>query len=202
VAVESVSDADLWSAGRAGDGAAFAQLMDRHSRKIYNYCFRRTADWAAAEDLVSATFLEAWRRRDLQVADGALPVLLGIATNLMRNHHRSLRRLSAALPRLASRDVVPDFADDVAQRLDDEAAMAKVLEAAKHLRHAERDVLALVVWSELSMADTARALGMPVGTVKSTLARARTKLAAAAEPARGYGHDMGGRLKAAPADRT
>ena len=42
-------------------GPAFAVLFDRHALQVYNYCFHRTADWAAAEDPPSATFSEAWR---------------------------------------------------------------------------------------------------------------------------------------------
>lgn len=196
------SDAELWRAGQAGDGDAFGVLFDRYSRRVYNYCFRRTADWAAAEDLTSATFAQAWVRRDLRVETTALPLLLGIATNLTRNHRRSLRRLQKALPRLAVNDVAPDHADEVGQRLDDAAAMTRTLEAIKALRPIEQDVLALIVWSELSIAETAATLGIPVGTVKSTLSRAREKLGRVVEPGMTRGHDRGGRFKAASADRT
>jgi DNA-directed RNA polymerase specialized sigma24 family protein len=77
-------------------------LFDRHARAVYNHCFRRTADWSMAEDLTSVVFLEAWRRRDnVRIQrDTALPWFLGIANNLLRNAHRSLRRHRAALARL------------------------------------------------------------------------------------------------------
>jgi RNA polymerase sigma-70 factor (ECF subfamily) len=77
-------------------------LFDRHARAVYNHCFRRTADWSMAEDLTSVVFLEAWwRRDDVRIQpDTALPWFLGIANNLLRNAHRSLRRHRAALARL------------------------------------------------------------------------------------------------------
>ena len=46
-----------------GDDDAFGALFERHSRAVYNFAFRWTADWAAAEDLASEVFLTAWRRR-------------------------------------------------------------------------------------------------------------------------------------------
>jgi DNA-directed RNA polymerase specialized sigma24 family protein len=53
------TDAAVWARARDGDEHAFAELFDRHARTVYNYCFRRTADWsAAAEDLASVVFGE------------------------------------------------------------------------------------------------------------------------------------------------
>ena len=54
-------DSTLWSRVRTGNADAFGLLFERHARTIYNYCFRRVGDWAAAEDLVSIVFLEACR---------------------------------------------------------------------------------------------------------------------------------------------
>src|SRR2546421_12655149 len=117
-----VSDSELWSRGTAGDSDAFGLIFDRHAKAIYNYCFRRTADWALAEDLTSVAFLEAWRRRaEVRLeADSALPWLYGVAANVLRNQRRSLRRHRAALARLpAERDREPDFSDETEQRLDE-----------------------------------------------------------------------------------
>lgn len=59
----------MWERSRAGDADAFGLLFERHARAIYNYCFRRLGDWAAAEDMLSLVFLEAWRRRDKYLSD-------------------------------------------------------------------------------------------------------------------------------------
>jgi RNA polymerase sigma factor (sigma-70 family) len=157
--------------------AGFGTLFERHGRAIYNYCFRRTADWAVAEDLTSVVFLEAWRKRTevrLQ-GDALLPWLYGVATNVLRNRSRSLRRHKAALARLP-RGHEADFADDVAQRLDDQAQMLSILERVQTLSKGDQDVLALCVWSELSYEEAAIALDVPVGTVRSRLSRARARL--------------------------
>ena len=61
--VEQHLDRELWRRAVAGDAEAFGQLFDLHAKAVYNFCFRRLADWAMAEDMTSAVFLEAWRRR-------------------------------------------------------------------------------------------------------------------------------------------
>jgi RNA polymerase sigma factor (sigma-70 family) len=103
--------------------------------------------------------------------------LLGIATNVTRNTRRAARRHAAAVARLPRDETVRDFADDLASRIDDEAQLALVQTALDKLRRAEREILALCVWSGLDYAAAAEALGVPVGTVRSRLHRARTKLA-------------------------
>ena len=179
VEVGDLSDRALWQQAREGDDAAFGVLFERHAGRIYNYCFRRTGDWALAEDLTSTTFLLAWRSRGrapLQ-ADSALPLLFGIATNVLRNQRRSLRRRREAFARLPlERTEEPDFARRDSERLDDQAAMRELLRLFTRLPRREQDVLALCDWSELSYEDAAVALDIPIGTVRSRLARGRRRL--------------------------
>jgi len=183
------SDADLWSRSRDGDRDAFGALFERHARLIYNYCFRRIGSWATAEDTLSVVCLEAWRRRDKELPpDKVLPWLYGIATNVVRNQHRSERRYAAALKRMPTLDPPPDFAAQAAERLDDEQQMQQVLSLLGKLPQRERDVFALCAWMEVSYEDAAVALAIPVGTVRSRLSRARTRLQ---ELDPGLGHEQG-----------
>jgi RNA polymerase sigma factor (sigma-70 family) len=163
---------------RDGDPDAFGALFDEHSGQVYNLALRLTGEWASAEEVVSLTFLEAWRRRASVTADGESlkPWLMAIAVNVTRNRARAARRHRAALARLPRASVVPDFADELAGRIDDTAQLARVRAALRTLRPAERDVVALCVWSGLDYAAAARALGIPVGTVRSRLSRARARL--------------------------
>ncbi|MFI7604572.1 RNA polymerase sigma factor [Micromonospora sp. NPDC049366] len=164
---------------RAGDPAAFAELFDRYARSVYNHAFRLTADWATAEDVMAATYLQAWRSRERVSQDGGSlrPWLLGIATNEARNHVRSNRRYRAVAEALLARDaVLPDHADEVAGRLDDGHRIAAAIEALSRLRRPEREVLTLCLWEGLDYESAARALGVPVGTVRSRLSRARARL--------------------------
>ena len=163
---------------RAGDPDAFAVLFDEYARAIYNVGFRLTANWSAAEEVVSLTFLEAWRLRN-SIDPGGEPLrpwLLGIAVNVSRNLARASRRHQAALSRLPPPPLVPDFADELTGRLDDQARLREIGKALGALRRGEREVIVLCVWSELDYATAARALGVPVGTVRSRLSRARRKL--------------------------
>ncbi|MFI9819785.1 RNA polymerase sigma factor [Streptomyces sp. NPDC052013] len=172
-------DTNLRRRIRAGDHDAFGDLFDAYARSVYNHAYRLTSDWTTAEDVVSLTFLDAWRlRAKLDEEGGSLrPWLLGIATNVTRNTRRAARRHAAAVARLPRDEAVRDFAEEVSGRLDDAARLALVRTALGRLRRAEREVLALCVWSGLDYAAAAEALGVPVGTVRSRLSRARTKLA-------------------------
>ncbi|TNY35711.1 RNA polymerase sigma factor [Thermomonospora catenispora] len=186
------TDAALWSRAMGGDEHAFGELFDRHARAVYNYCFRRTADWSVAEDLTSVVFLETWRRRD-QVrmnGDSLLPWLYGVATNVLRNHRRSLRRHRDALARLPL-PATPDETEDAAARVDAERRMREVLESIRSLPRRDQEVLVLCVWEGLGYAEAAEALGVPVGTVRSRLARARERL-------RRSGHTKGATVSLLP----
>ena len=178
----AMTDTQLWARVAAGDADAFGILFERHARSIYNYCFRRTADWAAAEDLTSSTFLEAWRRRSEVRLSGetALSWLYGVATNLARNRVRAERRGRSALERMprARPDDAPDLAEGVAARIDDERWMREVLDRIAVLSDLDRDVFVLCVWQGLSSEQAAVAVGLAAGTVRSRLARARARLRA------------------------
>ncbi|MFD9053458.1 RNA polymerase sigma factor [Streptomyces zaomyceticus] len=185
---------------RAGDPDAFAELFTEHARAVYSHAVRLTGERGAAEDIVSLTFLEAWRLREklrpdaeppeadrapTGEGDGLRPWLYGIATNVLRNTRRAARRPSAALARRPGRpsdhETVPDFADELVSRMEDAGRLAAARAALNQLRRPEREVLALCVWSGLSYAAAGEALGVPPSTVRSRLARARQRLRRLAE---------------------
>ncbi|MEU1805174.1 RNA polymerase sigma factor [Streptomyces sp. NPDC019937] len=168
---------------RAGDREAFAELYEEHARSVYNHAFRLTGDWSVAEEVMGDTFLDAWRGREqLEPGDGTLkPWLLGVATNKARNANRGLGRRLAFLARRPAPAPVADFAEEAAGRIDDTRQLAAVREVYGRLRRGEQEVLALCVWSGLDYAQAAEAMGIPVGTVRSRLSRARARLRKLAE---------------------
>ena len=182
-------DSLLWQRVRTGDAEAYGLLFERHADAIANYCFRRVGDWATAEDLLSIVFLEGWRRRDKQLPPGkVLPWLYGIAGNVVRNQRRAQRRYAAALRRLREAEPEAYAVERADERLDEERQMKRVLALVGRLPRREQEVFALCAWSEFSYEDAALALGIPVGTVRSRLSRARARLREL-EPA--FGHEEG-----------
>lgn len=177
------------------DPAAFGELFERHADAVYNHCFRRTGSWSTAEDLTSAVFLDAWRRRRevTLTTESLLPWLLAVANNDVRNQQRALWRRRRLVAKLPTAVAAPDPADEAAERVDDERAMQRILKVFRKLTADEQDVLALCVWAELSYADAAVALGVPVGTVRSRLARARQQLRKLTD-----GNGLGGRTTTRP----
>lgn len=178
------TDAQLWRRAVAGDGDAFGTLYARHDRAVHAFCLWRTGDPSVAEDLTSIVFLEAWRRRTQTplTTDTVRPLLLAIATNVVRNQWRSRRRHRAALERLDRADAPrPHHDDDAVERIAALERLSAVRDRLERLPLREREVLALVALADLSYEETALALGVPVGTVRSRLSRARGRLDRAGE---------------------
>jgi RNA polymerase sigma-70 factor, ECF subfamily len=170
------SDESLFRASAMGDQHAFSELYERHARTIYNYLFRRLADWSEAEDLTAVVFLEAYRRRkEVVVIEGKLlPWLYGIATNVLRNRRRALWRHRDLITQLAGAPA--STAPDASARAEAAEQMRSVLERVATLPRRQQDVVALCLWSGLTYEEAAAALGVPAGTVRSRLARARATL--------------------------
>jgi RNA polymerase sigma factor (sigma-70 family) len=155
----------------------FAILFRRHAPAIQRYVTRRIGT-SHADDVVAETFLLAFGQReryDLARGD-ALPWLFGIATRLIGRHRRAEIRQYRALARTGRDPVTEPFTDrvDAAQR----AARAPTPHAAAlaKLPPARRDALLLVAWGGLTYEQAAVALGVPVGTVRSRMHRARNTL--------------------------
>jgi RNA polymerase sigma factor (sigma-70 family) len=177
-----LEDRDVWKRAQAGDADAFGVLFDRYAPAVYNYCFRRSGDWALAEDLTSVVFLETWRRcSQVELTDGrALPWLFGVATNVIRNQRRSLRRYRKTIERIPALEPERDFVDDLVERLETQQRMRAVLAEVAHLPRSEQEVLALCIWEGLSNDQAAEALGIPNATLRTRLFRLRARLRKAA----------------------
>jgi RNA polymerase sigma factor (sigma-70 family) len=179
-ATRLVSDEMLWEQARDGDAEAFGEIYARHARAVYDYCLWRTTDPQAAEDAVATVFLEAWRQRDrLNLkTNSAAALLLGIAHNVVRGLWRTSRRQRQALTRLRAAaptdGAEPESA--VIARVDALRHVREAREAIRSLPRREREVLTLIADGDLSYEETASALGVPIGTVRSRLARARSRL--------------------------
>lgn len=174
------SDELLWEGLQDRIEADFAILFRRYNKLVYNFCFRATASWAQAEDLTQATFMTLWRRAcDGRIEplrrDSAAPVLVAMARHEVLNNARGGKRRLQLVQRIG--DEPEDRRDNVDSWLAQEAGMARVRQVLAQLPENQRAVIELVVWGGLELAECAEVLGVPVGTVKSRLSRARQKLA-------------------------
>ncbi|GAA3720200.1 hypothetical protein GCM10022224_102660 [Nonomuraea antimicrobica] len=131
-----------------------------------------------ADDIVAATFHQALQHRhSYDPARGdTLSWLWTIATNLIRRHHRSEARLYRALARTGVDPVTEGHADLVVDQVTAATTTPRLAKALAGLRKADRDLLLLIAWGELSYQQVADVLGIPVGTVRSRLNRTRAKL--------------------------
>ncbi|MER5514747.1 RNA polymerase sigma factor [Streptomyces sp. NPDC002763] len=156
----------------------FAVLFDRYADAVHRYAARRLGP-EAAEDLMAETFITAFQRRhtyDLARAD-ARPWLFGIATNLVGRHRRAEARRFRALSRLPEPVVHEEpVADRAVARAGATGVRRELAAALGGLSARHRDVVLLVAWADLDYEEAAEALGVPVGTIRSRLHRARGRL--------------------------
>lgn len=162
---------------------AFALLYDRHAAGLHRYVTRRLGT-DLADDVVGETFLVAFRRRERydMSRPEARPWLYGIAANLISRHHRSEQRAYRAWARTGADPVAHSFAPDteaVEGRVTAQASGPALAAALRSLSQGDRHVLLLIAWADLSYEEVATALGIPLGTVRSRLNRARRKMRAA-----------------------
>ena len=158
--------------------ARFGVVFDRHATVLFRYLVRRVGV-DEADTLLGEVFRVAFEKRATYDCDrpDARPWLYGIATNLLARHRRSeARRMHATARLLSAQPPADDPAERIAASLDAHELWPKVADAVGRLPEGERDALLLYVWEELSYEEIARALAVPVGTVRSRLNRARLSL--------------------------
>jgi len=162
-------DSADWRALHEGDPRGLARIFDRHEARLFRHATRLLTDREDAKDAVAIAFFELWRRRSaVRLVDGSpLPWLLNTVSNTARNLDRSARRYRVLLGR------VPDTDPTVQVQAADESG---VLTALRRLPEREQSVVVLTVMQGYGMTETAAALGIPVGTVKSRLSRAKARL--------------------------
>jgi RNA polymerase sigma factor (sigma-70 family) len=168
------TDGVLIERSARGRPDAFVEVVRRHEVAVHGYLARR-AGWQAADDLLGEVWVRAFGGRggfDPAHAD-ARPWLYGIARNVLRAHWRAGR--PADQPAVVE---AVDPWDDIIDRLDSAAAARtrEMVGAVRALPPEEREVLLLVAWEQLTPAQAALVLGIPQGTARSRLHRARAAL--------------------------
>ncbi|WP_243773213.1 RNA polymerase sigma factor [Actinomadura barringtoniae] len=170
-------------AGESEDARRFTAIYDACRQRVWAYAVSR-AGRQVADEVVSETFAVAWRRLG-DVPDPALPWLLGVARNVLRDNFRAEARresFAAELRRWGQRSE-RDVAEDVAERL-------AVLRAMAALDEDDREILILVAWQGLAPRDAAKVVGCSPAALRVRLHRARKRLVRAVEEDGGAAGDV------------
>jgi RNA polymerase sigma-70 factor, ECF subfamily len=155
---------------------SFAEVFRSEFGSIHRYVRRRVGR-DSADDISAATFAAAFADWDRFDPERPLrPWLYGIATNLLRRHHRDEERKLRAYARTGVDPIGSGDESEFVHRLDADAQRRAVAAALADLRPEEREILLLHAWAELSNEEIASALSIPLGTVKSRLHRTGHRL--------------------------
>jgi RNA polymerase sigma factor (sigma-70 family) len=165
-----------------GDSAAYEEIVQRYQQVAFRTAYVITGSAAEAEDAAQEGFVKAYRALDRFRLDAEVrPWLLRIVANEARNRIRSSGRRQQLELRLIEGSRLGDAApspETVAVASDERRRLLAMVNA---LSDEDRLVIASRYFLELSGEETAAALGIPEGTVKSRLARALTRLRARVE---------------------
>lgn len=162
-------DGALVAAAQAGSTEAFSRLVDRHQQAVRAFLRRACGDWALADDLAQETFLAAWPRIGrLKSGASVRAWLCGIG---YRKHLTARRSAARNRTRDAAYEAERDRPREAAA--DDRMALEAAMAA---LPADQRACVALCLAADFSHAEAAEALGLPLGTVKSHVARGRARL--------------------------
>ena len=171
-------DAELiLAASQDGDREAFAELVRRHQSMVRAVLRRLTnGDAALADDLAQETFLLAWLRLGSFRFEARFTTwLYRIAFNAWQSERRKSREVPLGEDEAVPETAATDRGPDAGERLDLERALAT-------LSDAERAAIAACYAADLSHVEAAEALGIPLGTVKTHILRAKDKLRARLVP--------------------
>ncbi len=169
------SDVDLILAVlERDDRRAFEQLVDRHQSQVRTVLRRLTrGDMALSDDLAQETFVLAWRNLSRFRFEAKFSTwLYRIAFNAWRSEARKKREVLLDI----DPDEAPPPGSDIAVEMPDVASRIDLERAMATLSDGERAALAACYYADLSHEEAAAALGVPLGTVKTHILRAKAKL--------------------------
>ena len=178
----------------AGNGvaAAWEPLVLAHQQAVFRLSYLLLGDPDDAEDVAQETFLRAWNH--LKRFDATRPLrpwLLSIASNLASNRRRSAGRYVSALMR-AFHSEPASSANHIEEKSARQMEAGDLWKAVQYLSMPDQQIVYLRYFLELSVAETAQALDVPEGTVKSRLSRALERLRGIIQqdfPVLAEGHD-------------
>jgi RNA polymerase sigma-70 factor (ECF subfamily) len=182
--IEEARDAELARRCRAGDPAAWRELVRRHGGRVHRLAVRMLGDGADADDAFQETFLRV--RRSFDSNDPTRPLRPWVSRTAYNVCTRKLGERTRGRARVAEVDEVAVF-EDVDEpgpeaRVAGEQSSRALLGALESLSAEDRGIVLMRYREGLSVAEVAEATGMPANTVKTRLHRARAGLRALLAP--------------------
>ena len=169
-----MDESTLIQRAAGGDTSAWEPLVGAHQETVFRLSYLLLGDPDEAEDIAQETFLRAWRHlRRFDPTRPLRPWLIAIATNLAKNRLRSVGRYIAALTRAFQNEPPPDT---IEQKSAQHTESSDLWRAVQTLSLADREIIYLRFFLDVSVAETAQALQIAEGTAKSRLSRALEKL--------------------------
>jgi RNA polymerase sigma-70 factor (ECF subfamily) len=174
---DQLSEAELVAGARGGKAAAWEAIVGRHREAVFRYAYLQSGDPAEAEDIAQETFLRAFRSfHRFDVSRPLRPWLLRIARNLARNRWRSWSRRIRATERWTNQASTEAAGSGGLPEVGPAVAADDLKGIVARMREGDRQVIYLRFFLGLTLDETAEALSLPLGTVKSRLSRALDRL--------------------------
>ena len=173
-----MSEANLIEQARQGDEVAWSGLVRQHQEAVFRLAYLLLDDADEAQDVAQETFIRAYYALDrFDLTRPLRPWLLRITSNLARNKRRSIGRYLAAVTRWLQHET--DSGGPTPQEAHLQQWETQTLwRAIRQLRLTDQEIIYLRYFLELSVTETAEAVGVAPGTVKSRLHRALNRLRA------------------------
>lgn len=174
----TMDDRSLVSLAQQGDGEAFALLVQRHQKMVYNLALGKTGSHHDAEEITQNAFLKAWQGLPQFQGKAAFSswlyrLTLNAATDFLRQRGRHTKVVSLSDPDLPP---IPDQSPTPEERSAAEADRQALWQAIEALPEQQRTILLLREIDGLSYKEIALALDLEEGTVRSRLSRSRKVL--------------------------
>jgi RNA polymerase sigma-70 factor (ECF subfamily) len=174
-----VTDEELLVRIRERDSGALRTLFQRYHARVFHFVQRRLRDESLAEEVVADVFFEVWRSVD-HFAGASRPStwIFGIANFKSAGAHRDRqrhKRASVIPTKVESLHRMPDRMDP-GERLEAREQLGRVARMLAALPDDQREVVELAVVEGLPYEEISARLGVPEGTIKTRVARARARL--------------------------
>lgn len=171
-----ISSAELTTVTETFQLHELEELVRTQGRRLHNFVRRRIGNAEDVDDITQETLLEATRCRDRFLNQSRPETwLFGIALNLIRNHYKR-GRVRDIYDDVDASEVEDGAGRGPAELVETHQTMLRVSEVFEQLSDDTRAVVHLVFDEELSYAEAASELGIPIGTVRSRISRARAQL--------------------------